>query len=278
MNMKLILIPTDFSEASENAMQYAMEINKIINAGIILLHSYYVPVPTSEAIVIVPDKTIKLSAIKTLEEQKSKYEQKFPGNVITTHVTEGFPDIEILKAERQLKADLLVMGTRGMNTLKRLLIGSNTSAVIEKSTCPVITIPEGAKYKHFKKIVFAANYGVDDFSNIYDLITFASPFNSEIILLHVSSGKTDKAFDYNQLDSFKNQISTESGYENISFKLLEEKDVYEGINMYLDEINADMFAISMRNRSFLKNVFQPGLTKKMVYHSHIPAMIFHTDI
>lgn len=276
--MKLILIPTDFSEASENAIQYAMVLNKKLNAGIILLHSYYVPVPTSEASVIVPDKTIRKLAQKTMEDIKSKYEKIHPDSVITSHVTEGFPDIEILAAEKQLKADLLIMGTRGMNALKRFLMGSNTSAVIEKSVCPVITVPEDAKFRHLNKIVFAANYGADDFSNVFDLINFARPFNSEIILLHVSSGKTDKAFDFNQLDSFKNQIVTESGYQNISFKLMEDTDIYEGMNAYLEEINADMFAISMRNRSFMQNVFRPGLTRKMIYHTHIPTMVFHTDI
>ncbi len=276
--MKLILIPTDFSAASENALQYAMAINKKMNAGIILIHSYYIPVPTSEAVVVVPDKAIKQSAHKAMDELKKRYEKNFPEVKITSHITEGFPDIEILAAEKMLKTDLLVMGTRGMSNIKRFFMGSNTSAIIEKSICPVIAVPDDAKFRHLNKIVFAANYGMDDFANVFDLINFAKPFNAEIVLLHVSSGKSEKAFDFNQLDNFKNQIIAESDYQNISIKLLEDDNVYEGLNIYLEEINADMFAISMRNRSFLQNVFRPGLTRKMIYHTHIPVMVFHTDI
>jgi nucleotide-binding universal stress UspA family protein len=276
--MKRIVIPVDFSKVAENAIEYSMAINRKINAEIIFLHSYYIPVPTSEAAVVLPDKEMRANAIDLTENLRNKYQYLFPDTTITAHVTDGFPDIEILRAEKTLNADLVIMGIGETNSLRNFLMGSNTSAVIEKSVCPLICVPEHAKFVELNTIVFASNYGIDDFKNVFDLIDFAKPFNAKIILLHVSDGKHEKAFDFNQIDSFKNQIQIESGYSNLSFKLLEEESVYDGINNYLSEIKADMFAISMRNRSFIQNVFKPGLTKKMVYHTHTPVMIFHTDL
>jgi hypothetical protein len=169
------------------------------------------------------------------------------------------------------------MGMHDTGALKKLFIGSNTVRIMEKSSCPVIAVPENAQLKHLNKIVFAANYGIDDFKNAFDLIHFARLFNAEVILLHVTGLENEKAFDYSQLSGFKNQLEQDSGYSNISIKLFEDKDVYEGLNLYLNEVNADMFSISMRNRSFFNKIFEASLTKKMLYHTHIPIMIFHTE-
>jgi nucleotide-binding universal stress UspA family protein len=276
--MKLIVVPSDLSEISDNAIEYAVALNRNIKAGIVLLHTYYIPVATSEAAVVLPEKEIRINAVKAIENVREKYELAYPDIVFTTNVSEGFPDIEIISAEKRLHADLVVMGSNESSKLARFFSGSNMAAVLEKSVCPVLCVPGNVKFRHMNRIIFAANYGVDDFKNVFDLIEFAGLFNSEIILLHVSDGKNEIAFDYNQLDSFKNQIQNESGYQNISIKLLEEENVFDGINNYLNEVNADLFAISMRNRSFLKSVFSPGLTRKMVYHSHVPILIYHTNV
>lgn len=277
--MKKILVPTDFSANSNNALEFAIELNKKFIAEIMLFHSYFIPIPATEIPVAMPsDLLIRKAAGETLNNTRDKYQKLFPSMNFTANLNEGFADIEIIEMEKKIKADLIVLGTHGSNALKKFLIGSNTSTVIEKATCPVIAVPEAARMKGLKKIVFAANYAEDDFKNVFDLIEFAGKFDAEVVLLHVSSGHTDRTFEYNELNGFKDQIISESGYQNVSFKLFEDKDVYEGLNIYLDEIKADMLSISMRNRSFLKKIFQPSLTRKMVYHTHLPVMVFHTEV
>ncbi len=276
--MKKLLIPTDFSENSTNALEYAIELNKKLNAEIVLFHSYFVPILATDVPEAIPsDVEIRQAALESLTELRNKYQKLFPMMIFRTELANGFPETEIPEAGKRLNSDIIVMGTLGTNPFKKFLLGSNTSVVLEKSTCPVITVPEHAKFKHLNKIVYAANYAVDDYKNVFDLIEFAKQFSSEIILLHVSTGEVEKSFDFNQLDNFKMQIIEESGYKNITIKLFEDKNVFEGLNVYLDEINADLFSISMRNRSFLKRFFKPSLTKKMAYHSHLPVMVFHTE-
>jgi len=169
------------------------------------------------------------------------------------------------------------MGTKGASGIGEL-IGTNAARVISDSICPVIAIPENAKMKGLQKIVFAANYGEDDFRNIFDLIDIARLFDSEVILLHVKDEANNNAMEYAELEGFRNHVINESKYPKISLKLLEDEDVYEGLNFYLEEIKADMLAISMRNRSFIQKLFNRSLTKKMVYHSHLPVLAFHTSV
>jgi nucleotide-binding universal stress UspA family protein len=277
--MKTILVPTDFSANAENAVNYAAGLNKKLNAKILLYHSYYTLIPATDVPLNLPDDAeIKKSAVDSVERLKNKFQKLYPEMRFDAEVTEGFTEEEIIHEEKKAKCDLVIMGTRGASGLGEMLIGSNTAAVIGKSICPVIAVPEQARMKGLNKIVFAANYGTDDFKNVYDVIDLARLFGSEVILLHVNTGDMNKTMEFAELEGFKNQIAAESKYPNISFKLLDGKDVYHGLNFYLEEIKADLLAISIRNRTFVQKIFSRSITKKMAYHSHIPVLAYHTSV
>ena len=128
------------------------------------------------------------------------------------------------------------------------------------------------------KIVFATNYGNDDFRNVFDAIDIARMFGSEIVLLHVSTGDYSRTMEVEEIEGFKQQVSLESGYTKITYELLEDEDVYHSLKGYLSDSNADMLAISMRQRTFFQKMFSRSLTKKMAYHSRIPVLAFHTSV
>ena len=277
--MNTILFPIDFSPASINALEYGIELNKNIKSKIILFHSYFIPIPVSEAPIAMPsDLSIKNEAAESLNSIVIKYRKLFPEMTFNSNLVEGFANDEIISEIIKTKCDLVIMGMKEISVLKHFFIGSNTTKVLEKSTCPVLVVPENSRMKRIKKIIFAANYGIDDFNNVNELISFAKIFDSEIILLHISDNSENLAFDYNQLGEFKNKIYEESGFDKISFKVFENENTYEGINLYLEEINADLLSISTRYRTFIQNIFQSNLTKKMVYHTQLPILVFHTNL
>lgn len=277
--MNTILFPIDFSPASINALEYGIELNKNIKSKIILFHCYFIPIPVSEAPIAMPsDLSIKNEAAESLNSIVIKYRKLFPEMTFNSNLVEGFANDEIISEIIKTKCDLVIMGMKEISVLKHFFIGSNTTKVLEKSTCPVLVVPENSRMKRIKKIIFAANYGIDDFNNVNELISFAKIFDSEIILLHISDNSENLAFDYNQLGEFKNKIYEESGFDKISFKVFENENTYEGINLYLEEINADLLSISTRYRTFIQNIFQSSLTKKMVYHTQLPILVFHTNL
>lgn len=277
--MNTILFPIDFSPASINALEYGIELNKNIKSKITLFHSYFIPIPVSEAPIAMPsDLSIKNEAAESLNSIVIKYRKLFPEMTFNSNLVEGFANDEIISEIIKTKCDLVIMGMKEISALKHFFIGSNTTKVLEKSTCPVLVVPENSRMKRIKKIIFAVNYGIDDFNNVNELISFAKIFDSEIILLHISDNSENLAFDYNQLGEFKNKIYEESGFDKISFKVFENENTYEGINLYLKEINADLLSISTRYRTFIQNIFQSSLTKKMVYHTQLPILVFHTNL
>ncbi|CAN5549883.1 universal stress protein [soil metagenome] len=276
--MKTILIPTDFSPNSENATDYAMEMNKKINAKIVLFHSYFIPVyGTDMPVEVLNDAEIREASLKTLEKLKEKAKLKFKNSdfVFDVLTSEGIIADEIAAAVEKEKIDLVVMGTKGAHGLKEVLIGTNTASVVGKVNCMVLAIPEEAKFKEIKKIVFATNYAENDFENIEAVIDFAKHYNAEVIMLHISEGDLSRSFEFNSIEHFEQRIKEDTNYEGISFKLFEGKNVEEGISLYLEEINADMIAMTNRHRNLFQRLFDRSLTKKMAYHTHIPLMTFH---
>ncbi len=277
--MKTILVPIDFTAKSINALNYSVSLNKKMEASIVLFHAYYAPIPSPEMSVLVmpTNAEIRKDVKKSLVELKQKYEKLHPGMKFISSIVEGFPGTEIIEAENKIKSDLVILGAHQTNAFESFIMDSNMPAILEQSKCPVIAVPDNVLYKNINKIVFAANYGNDDYKNAFDIIEFAKIFNSEVVLLHISTNHDGNIFDFDQLSKLKESLVSETAYDKISIKLFEDENIYHGLNLYLEEIKADLFCISMRNRRFYDKIFKPSLTKKMVYHSQIPTMVFHTD-
>jgi len=276
--MKTILVPTDFSENALNAILYALKMNKKIKAKIILFHSYIIPVyATDIPLPEVDEEEFRNGSLKELRKLKTRFQSESPGIVFEVELstTQGFAGEEIVKIAGEKKADLVVMGTKGATGLREALVGSFTADVIETINCPVLAVPEKAKFDDLKKIVFATNYALNDFENIKKAIDFAKHFNADIILLHVATGDLDRTFEFNSIERFKEQIKQESKYDKVTFKLLENTNVLEAMNLYLDEVKADMVAMTTRHRSFFQKLFNRSMAKRMSYHSHIPVIVFH---
>src|SRR6185369_16986926 len=171
--MKTILIPTDFSSCADNALSYAAEFNKWYKGAILIFHSYLIPVPVTDLPLVPSDAELKNTAMNAVVKLKSEFMSAYPDMKFDVDVNEGYVTDEIVEEEKKAKCDLVIMGTRGANGISELLIGSNTTSVVGKSICPVMVVPEYAKMKGLNKIVFAANYGVDDFKNVFDIIDIA---------------------------------------------------------------------------------------------------------
>lgn len=273
--MKSILVPIDFSLKSENALKYAIDLNQQLKAEVKLLGSFQRYLFTHNGPLIdIPDSGIKDYVENEIREMKKNKEMLFPGTKFSSHIIDGFSWTGILEDEKINDADLIVLGIDKTNPISNFLTTGLSFNIIQKSILPVIAIPPEARYSGIKKIVFAANYGTDDFKNASDLISFAKIFDAEIVLFHISDNTHE--FDFNEFSIFASHLCEEYKYNKISVKVYEDRDVYHGINKYLEENHIDLFSISMRNRSFYSRDFQPSLTKKMVYHSNIPTLIFHT--
>lgn len=128
-----ILHPTDFSPHSDVAFRMASALARDHGANLVILHVFQEP-PALYTEGVVPDH---------LNEAREQLLQMHPpeDDVNVCHrIEEGNAALEILQVAQMLPADLIVMGTHGRRGLKRLFMGSVAEYVLERSTCPVLTV------------------------------------------------------------------------------------------------------------------------------------------
>jgi nucleotide-binding universal stress UspA family protein len=141
-NVTRILVPTDFSEPADAALDYAVELSKTVGAQISLVHvfdeitdatvsfDFYMPL-SAEA----RDDT--LEAIRQrLAERVARSGR--PG--VTSDILAGATAPAIVDAARNHHADLIVMGTHGRVGVAHMLLGSVAERVVRTAECPVLTI------------------------------------------------------------------------------------------------------------------------------------------
>lgn len=276
--MKSIVIPTDFSENADNATRYALSINKKLNADVHLFHAYVLPVYATDVPVISPDlASVKSDSMSSLQKLSSRLRKEFPESQEKIHVSisAGYPETEIPDFSKTKNASLVIMGTTGASGMKETLFGTNTASVIGKLDCPLLVVPKGANFSGIKKIVFATNFAENDAENVEAIVNFARYFDSEVILLHISVGNLNKPFEYNSIETFCQRMKESYGYEKIRFKMIENPNVEEGIEHFIDEEKVDLLAMTNRHRSVFQKLFDRSLTRKVALHTHVPLMVFH---
>lgn len=140
-----ILVPTDFTDPSNEAIETAIALARGSGATLDLVHvaveaAYPLPPPVDVA-------TLPLDMGKVLDrsaEGLAAEEQRVRAAGIACETTTliGRADKEIVERARTTRADLIVMGTHGRSGLAHALFGSNVDRVIQHTPCPVLIVPK----------------------------------------------------------------------------------------------------------------------------------------
>lgn len=147
---KTILVPTDFGEASDCAVEYALELAKALGSEIVLLHAFEIPAVgfPDGALIATAEMTNRVleGAQVGLDRQVAQYEGR--GVAMRSVIKQGDAWRSVVGTAEELGADLIVMGTHGRKGLPRALLGSVAEKVVRTAHCPVLTIHKGDVTEH----------------------------------------------------------------------------------------------------------------------------------
>ncbi len=272
--MKTILIPTDYSEAAGNALQYSLGLAKYTGAKIILLHAYHVPVLSSEVpVVYITGEELEKENRKKIEALGQQViDQTFGQFPVQTIVQQGFAVDVILDATRKHKPDLIVMGVTGAGK-KLALMGSNTTSVMKQTQIPVLVVPKNARFEKFKKIVLACDYSEELPDHIVNrLEDMVRIFNSKILVLDVL--KPQEAATYEKAVA---GISIEHQLKDVNHQLFfpTAQEVTEEINTFVDWHKGDLLVMVPHHHNIFEKIFHKSNTKLMAFHTHVPLLSIH---
>ncbi len=137
-----ILVPVDFSENAAAVLEWAAHLAEEHEAKILLLHAYHLPVEFQQldGAYLPPDfwANVKAEAEQNLDRYAQDLKKK--GVEVEALVREGYPATVIVDEAEAQNADLIVIGTHGLTGLKHMLLGSIAERVVQKATCPVLTV------------------------------------------------------------------------------------------------------------------------------------------
>jgi nucleotide-binding universal stress UspA family protein len=273
--MKTIIVPTDFSPIADNAMRFAADMAANINAPLMLVHVYYIPVGLGELPVAFSsgDEMKKFSEEK-LAERKSAIE-KIHGNKIKIYSEARMGTVvdQISELCNSIHPFAVVMGTRGAGKLERTLFGSSTLTAIKHLQVPVMIIPPDASFKPVKKIGLACDFkDVVTTTPEKEIHNVLKAFNAELHILNV---------DYKN-QHFKPETPEQSFLlhnmlvdMNPVYHWLEKENIEEGLNEFATKNNIDILIIIPKKHHLLEGLFHKSQSKEMVFHAQVPVMSIH---
>ena len=145
MQIRTILLPTDFSECGNYALSYAASLARTFDASIICVHVIEPMVPTvgysgmTEPLPIA-DITDQLEDSAERELPKLAESEECAGLDIEEIIVHGDAASEIVRVARDRDVDLIVVSSHGRTGLGRILFGSTAEAVVRHASCPVLVV------------------------------------------------------------------------------------------------------------------------------------------
>ena len=142
MTAQRFLVPVDFSEDANQAVEYAIDLASKLGARVTLLHVIQPP-PLGGGDM---DVTVPYTYIQNLEAEVTNRMQAYLERVTAAGlegeiaVVHGVPFQEILETAKAQQVDLIIMGTQGRTGLQHVLMGSVAEKVVRLAPCPVLVV------------------------------------------------------------------------------------------------------------------------------------------
>ncbi|MEX2597464.1 MAG: universal stress protein [Salibacteraceae bacterium] len=271
--MKKILVPTDFSECAENAVEIAASIAKKMDARLYILHVMDIPVyDRNDSFQSYTDTSEGLFWIKLVKKRfKELFQKPFLNGVNAVEVLQfdGVYDTITNQAEEH-GIDLIVMGSHGDSGAHEVFIGSNTEKVVRLADCPVLTVKK--RHENFKldNVVFASNFYGEAKENFERLFNFIKAFDAHIHLVKIITPDHFESTSYTE--TLINSFADDWKLKNFTTHIVNERTIHDGIHESAKRVNADMIAMETHGRTGFARFLYGSQTESVVNHAEIPVL------
>ncbi len=275
--MKTILLPTDFSDNSRNAIVYALE---LFRGKTMTFHFLNVQKPseyTTDDLILSPpgdsifdtvihdNKTRLKTFVAELKEQYSNEDYSFEQSVDYDALTDAIK--QLIEAK---EVDLIIMGTNGATGAREVLFGSNTLNVIRKVDTPVLAIPEGYVFSKMDSVLFSTGSCKDlEHENSKPFKGLMKLFNPLVHVLKIKSGTVST----HNCDTCLIGMLKTNNFKSYTVKGVPAPMV---IDTFVQLHDIDLHAMFVERQSFLDRfIFKSNAAKKISYKTRKPLLLMH---
>jgi len=272
--MKQILVATDFSNCASNAMEYAVELAKILNLELCAIHAIH---PTEG----VDNNVYRAIFIEDYHNNKRQALAKWAANFVSKY---QYSDVKVstvcevgslgsvlTKYIESNPVELLVMGSMGSTGISGLF-GSNVSMMVEKTKTPTLVIPLETKFSINPVITlatdFSSNLSTEDVTALNELIlAFKSDTLNVLNIIETPEYKTNEAGE----NSLKGLIKNAA----LEFKYIQEDSAKEGIMNFIQGNNTDILCVVKHHHNVIYRLFNRSTVNQVMNKSVKAVLVLH---
>lgn len=269
--MMNILLPTDFSENSKNAVAYALEFFRDTPCTFHLLH---VASPRFEP--------LNYGHTSMPENIKERFDDllKWVNNIKVNqnhHFSICYKMRYFIEAIREKvtekNIDLILMGTKGVSNQKEIILGKNTSDVVMKVKCPTLAISENAVFRPHKEILFPTDYKIRYSAKMLEsLKNITRLSNTSIKILELFSNENEPTVDQiTNRDSLKNSLKPEMPETQTYYTQKDPDPKY----LFRTNRNVDMIVMAAKNLNLCQKLLKDHNNHQIPFIRKLPLLILH---
>jgi len=268
--MRKIYCPTDFSELSKHALDWAIALGAAIDAPVHVLHTYQVPYSAD-------------MMSNSLNEALKESSEKEMDRLLKPYIEEGIhlhPELEwnsvtgALRSRAKKEPEMMVvMGSHGASGWNEALLGSNAVAVMQSLRVPTLIIPgKTHPYKEGMKWLYASDLQDENNPKALDWMKqFVADAKHHMELMHVECGDIEQSNAEDFLDYARENFD---GYPT---HLCVHGSIEEGIYQCAETHGVDGIIMIGRRHHWLLEAFHQSMTRAIAHHQKFPVLILKED-
>lgn len=276
--MRNILLLTDFSDNSINALHYALKLFSGASTNFFVLHVEVTNTFLTDDLMAAGNKSIYDSLVKkpknrlkkvVLDLEVASKQENFNFEMLIDH--DVFID-SVNQVVASKAIDLIVMGTNGATGTREVIFGSNTINVIRKVTCPTLVIPEDFEYTSPKEILLPLDLSDSISGNAFkNLLTFAKIYSEKLHLLRVKPNDEISV----EVQKDNEYIETHLKDFNYEYHVVSNTPLDHVVNSYTQTHSIDVVALLVQKESLFERFFTGSSTTEISKKLKVPLLVFH---
>ena len=276
--MKKIIVPVDFSEQSEYALEAAVKIAKSNgNTEILALHM----LEMSNAVINTTNSEQITKAVFFLRIAEQKFNEFidkpiFKGVSITPIVKHFKVFSEVNDVAKEHNADLIIMGSQGTSGFSEIFVGSNTEKVVRHSDIPVLVLKDRFSKDIFKDVVYASDFSLESVDVYKRMCDMFKDLKTNLHLIYVNL-PSDRFRSTNEMEETVSDflVKAEGNKNKLSeVNYVSDYTVEKGVLNFANRLGADLVAVATHGRTGISHFFEGSISEDIANHSVLPVMTF----
>jgi nucleotide-binding universal stress UspA family protein len=273
--LRKIVCPIDFSTHSINAMNWAHKFGRATGMSLQISHVVFPSTEPQFTAPLVMETQLNESRKNLDDIAKSLTSQQGSEVAVTSQLDIGDPVQRITQYSKDPGTGFVVLGTHGASDMMQKLFGSVSSTVAEHAHVPVILVPPNARYHDPKRIMVALHEEFLSNGQLNVLINLNALWNAHINFVYVQQ-------DQDHFEALKEKLLERLSAKEIPTFSYTIDQVSAGTSSVIAaligharQLSPDMIVLVNRNRSYLRRLFRPGVTRGVAIQTQWPVLVMH---